>query len=252
MLMLKNITVTDIESPVVVHSAKGRKFNMVNRKTYGLALCISGQITYTMNGKKFIGDKNNAVILPQGGTYSLIDNKDGIFPLVNFKCNNFICDEITVIKLQNPNAILKIFEQIRNLDAQSNRLELFSGFYKLLDALLLQNPHKSTILLPIMDYINQNIGNQALSNKDLANLLKISEVYFRKLFAAEYGITPKQYILNLRIQTACKLLIETPLSISSVAEKCGFSSPYHFCRAFKLKMGVTPSGYAAQNKLYHI
>ena len=129
MLDLKNITVTDIEAPVVVHSAKGRKFNMVNRPTYGLVLCISGQITYTMNGKNYVSNETNAIILPQGSTYSLMDNKDVFFPVINFKSDRFICDDITVIQLENPKALLKRFEEIKNLNPTHNRLKLLGGFY---------------------------------------------------------------------------------------------------------------------------
>ena len=83
---LDNIVITDIQTPIVVHSEKGRKFQMTNRQSYGLSLCISGQITYTMNGENYISHQNNAVLLPQGGTYSLFGDMEGLFPVINFKC----------------------------------------------------------------------------------------------------------------------------------------------------------------------
>ena len=73
---------------------------MTNRQSYGLSLCISGQITYTMNGENYISDQNKAVLLPKGGTYSLHGDKEGFFPVVNFKCENFNCDEIVVVSLE--------------------------------------------------------------------------------------------------------------------------------------------------------
>ena len=115
MNIFENIIITDIQEPVIVHSQKGRQFQMKNRLYFGLSLCISGQITYTMNGKKFVSDKNCAVLLPKGSSYSLSGEKEGLFPLINFDCNNLKCDEIVVIPLDNPKANISDFNTIKNL-----------------------------------------------------------------------------------------------------------------------------------------
>ena len=81
--MLNHIVVTDIETPVVVRSEKGKNFQMKNRRSFGLSLCVSGQITYTMNGKSYKSKPGNVVLLPQGGTYYLYGDKEGLFPVVN-------------------------------------------------------------------------------------------------------------------------------------------------------------------------
>ena len=64
--------------------------------------------------------------------------------------------------------------------------------------------------------------------------------------------TPRQYLLNQRIQRATYLLINTTLSITDIAGECGFSNLYHFCRTFKQRTGLTPSEYAAKNRFYEI
>ena len=97
-------------------------------------------------------------------------------------------------------------------------------------------------------YIKNNISNTALSNSLIAQNLGISEVYFRKLFLAKYGTTPKQYILDIRIQKAKQPLRDRKYKITSVSDECGFSSQYHFCRIFKEKTGYTPSDYSKSFK----
>ena len=71
----------------------------------------------------------------------------------------------------------------------------------------------------------------------------------RKLFLSRYSTTPKQYILKQRLNMAQQLLLDTALSVTQIAERCGFTSVYHFCRAFKDKTGISPSQYGKETRL---
>ena len=250
---LDNIVITDIEIPVVVHSEKGRNFQMTNRQSYGLSLCSSGQITYTMNGKNYVSNQDNAVLLPQGGTYSLYGDQEGLFPVVNFKCSNFNCNEIMAFRLENPQSLLKSFEALQNLFLDDkNHLKIYSVFYDLLSKIYYENSQKHTLLDSAIQFIAENTQNPMLSNTCIAKQIGISEVYLRKLFLSYYHITPKQYVLDIRIRKAKQLLCDTPFSVTAIAEECGFSSVYHFCRTFKEKIGMTPTEYAGLNRIYQI
>lgn len=251
--ILDEIVVTNIDAPIVVHSEKGRKFQMADRKSYGISLCISGQITYTMNGKQFISNQSNAVILPQGGTYSLYGDKEGLFPLINFKCENLNYDEIKVLPLENPQGCIKDFEALKDLFLHNkNHHKIYSTFYELLDKVSSSNSQIPYPLDSVIKYISENIQSSQLSNTYLAKKIGISEVYLRKLFLTHYNITPKQYILDIRIRKAKQMLRDTPFSVAAIAEECGFSNVYHFCRSFKQRTGLTPTQYTANNKVLKI
>ena len=253
MHILDNPIVKAIEFPVMVHSEKGRKYKMENRPTYGLSLCISGQITYTMDGKTYISEPGNAILLPKGGNYSLLGDKEGLFPVINFEAENLNCTKITILPLENPQACIQDFETLKNLYLHGrNMLKMYSVFYELLDKVASANSSKHRTLHAATAIIETNIKNHGLSNAALAEQLGISEVYLRKLFATHYNISPKQYILELRISKAKQLLVDTPFSITAIAEECGFSSLYHFCRVFKQRTGQTPTQYAACNRIYKI
>ncbi len=245
--------VTEINPPVIVHSEKGRRFEMKERETFGLSLCINGRISYKMSGKEFVSTENTAVILPQGATYTLLNEKDGFFPLINFKCMGFVCDEIVVIPLKNPQVCLKCFEAIKKqYHNEENFFQTFSLFYKLLDEISVKNTPTLNLISHAIKYIEQNLSHEALTNVSVAKHLGISEVYLRKLFAHHLNTTPKQYILELRIQEAKRLLTDSVFAISVISEKCGFSSVYHFSREFKKRTGMTPSLYAKKNKIFKI
>ena len=91
-----------------------------------------------------------------------------------------------------------------------------------------------------------------LSKAALAKKAGISEVYLRKLFLTYYKITPKQYILDIRLSKAKQLLVDTAFTVTDIARECGFASLYHFCRCFKKKTGTTPTEYAKNNRIYQI
>jgi len=246
-----NMVVTNIHAPIIVHSQKGRVFQMKNRQTCGLSLCISGQITYKMNDKTYISTPNTAVLLPKGGSYSLLGNKEGMFPLINFTCTNFSCDEIMVIPLEQAQSCIKSFETIKSLFQRGGSfLEIYSAFYDLLGKVFSVTTPKPMPLDFAIKYIEQKLQDPELSNVTLADKIGISEVYLRKLFLSYCGVTPRQYILEARIVKGKQMLVDTPLTVTTIARECGFSSVYHFCRAFKKRTGITPTQYAAQNRIY--
>lgn len=249
----ENLVITNIQHPFVVHSEKGRQVQMKNRHYFGLSLCISGQIIYTMNGKKYISNQNNAIILPQGGCYSLCGDKEGMFPVINFSCNGFKCTEILEVPLQNPQACIQLFKTLQQLFLhKKSHLKIYSAFYDLLTQIASSKEQNIDLLDFVVKFIEDNIQDPLLSNVMLAKQVSISEVYLRKLFLAHYHITPKQYILNYRIDKAKQLLINSPFTVTFIAQECGFSSVYHFCRAFKKRTGLSPTEYIAENKIYQI
>ena len=244
------ITATKIDRPIFVFSGKGREFHMYDRRYYGLSFCKSGRITYYMDGKEFVSDHSHAVLLPLGGTYMLRGDQDGIFPVINFLCDGFASDEIQVIPLTNPEACLKACDKLKDLFLfKKSHYRIYSCFYEILDMVFGSTVQESHPLVSVIEYIEKNLSDPLLSNAQLAKQVGFSEVYLRKLFLKHYGTTPKQYILDIRLQKAKQLLAETPFSVTAVAEECGFSSVFHFCRAFKQKTGMTPSEFS---KRYHI
>ncbi len=248
---LKNIIVTEISNVVTVYSEKGRRDKMTNRNSYGLSFCKEGQITYIQNGYEYVSNKDCAVILPKGATYFIKRDKTGAFPVINFDCLDYLCDTIAVIPVQNAEELIADYERMKKLFCfGENRAQIFSIFYGILNKLSSDNVPRE--LFCAVRSINSDYCNPSLTNAKLAAECNISEVYFRKLFAKHFGTSPKQFIIDLRIQRAKQLLSEGSLNVSAISEKCGFSNPYHFCRLFKKHTGTSPSEYRKENLIYKI
>ena len=134
---------------------------------------------------------------------------------------------------------------------EENRAKMMSVFYNILHRLSTESSVRN-VILPAIRYIESNYQNPKLSNAELAEKCNISEVYFRKIFTETYKTTPKQFIVDIRINKAKQLLSEGFLKVGTVAGLCCFSNQFHFCRLFKERTGLTPTEYMERNRIYKI
>ena len=89
----------------------------------------------------------------------------------------------------------------------------------------------------------QNYKNSNLSIAEIADRSFMSEVYFRKLFKEEYGVSPQKYIIDLRIQNAVGLIATGYYSLKEIAYMSGYNNYKYFSSEFKKVKGVSPSEY---------
>lgn len=76
---------------------------------------------------------------------------------------------------------------------------------------------------------------------ELAAAAHLSAAQFRRVFRAVTGQAPKSYYDGLRLQHARQLLQLQRRSVKDVAATLGYSSPFHFSRAFRPRFGLPPS-----------
>ncbi|WP_439408629.1 helix-turn-helix domain-containing protein [Bradyrhizobium sp. DASA03076] len=94
----------------------------------------------------------------------------------------------------------------------------------------------------IREFVDANIDSDIRLDQ-LAELCGRSTEYFVRLFKATNGVSPYQYVLNLRIERARTLLADETLSLAEIALACGFSHQEHFTRMFRRFTGITPGRY---------
>ncbi|MGI6562201.1 MAG: helix-turn-helix domain-containing protein [Clostridia bacterium] len=98
-----------------------------------------------------------------------------------------------------------------------------------------------------IEYITDNYQNN-LTLAEIANVTHYSPYHFLRLFKRHTGITPFEYLLNVRIEKAKDMLIKTDCTMSQICDLCAFGSLSHFSCVFRKKTGVSPTEY--KNKLY--
>jgi len=101
----------------------------------------------------------------------------------------------------------------------------------------------------ICEYIRQHFSEE-ISTQMLAKEFSINANYLSTLFRTRTGVTVTGYIQDVRMNAACRLLSETAMSVSEVAESVGYFDPKYFYRVFKRAKGFTPgeirSGFRCQ------
>ena len=101
---------------------------------------------------------------------------------------------------------------------------------------------------PAADRIHDRFLQEELSVSALAAACDMKESYFQRLFKERYGVSPKKYIIQLKINHACELLRLERYTVTQVAELCNFSDVYFFSRQFKEYMGISPTQFAKKYK----
>lgn len=96
-------------------------------------------------------------------------------------------------------------------------------------------------------YIEQHYAENITVSK-LAELGYISSSCFNRKFRNEIGITPIEYLIEVRIEHAKTLLKRKNIPITDIAMRCGFGSNSHFSSCFHNRLGVTPTEYRDKYK----
>ena len=87
---------------------------------------------------------------------------------------------------------------------------------------------------------------ERITLQTFAQRFGVTPAYFSRLFHGSTGIAFKQYLTDLRIECAKRMLEERELPIIDVGFECGFQTPSQFVRSFKARVGQTPSVYRAR------
>lgn len=108
------------------------------------------------------------------------------------------------------------------------------------------NPYQEAIEALIAE-LHSN-PSEKLTVTAMAKKVGLSERRFRQVFAQVTGKQPKRFLATLKLEMARELLSNTSLSVTQIAERLGYSSPYHLSKAFHEFWGLPPRAFRqAQN-----
>lgn len=95
----------------------------------------------------------------------------------------------------------------------------------------------------ILDFMEKNMDNTALTVDDIAVKLSMSRTVFYKKVKSLLGLTPIDLIKDIRVKRSVQLIESSAYSFSEIAYMSGFSDPNYFGKCFKKIMGMTPTKY---------
>lgn len=149
------------------------------------------------------------------------------------------------------NSVKKVIELIKAAQmgemgssyiASSWAYQAYMAIVEDLSYLCQDNQMVSNRMKLVHDYILKNIAKE-LNVSILAKVAGYSRFHFSRMFSKTYGISPAQYLKDLRISLAVKYLQMSLFSIKEISVLCGFSDTSYFCKVFSKKHGASPNAF---------
>src|SRR5690606_28378624 len=98
-------------------------------------------------------------------------------------------------------------------------------------------------MLELKDFIDTRY-DQPLGYAEFQRVTHLSRAHLCHVFRQTIGRSPTAYLLDVRMDRACRLLRESTLPISEISRRVGISDANYFARIFRQRMGVAPSAWA--------
>jgi len=106
-----------------------------------------------------------------------------------------------------------------------------------------ESGEKRTYYEEAAEMIQNSYWKQELNVNRLAGSLNVERSYLYRLFMEHAGVSPQEYLTEVRMERACELLSAGDLSVQAVACSVGYKDALYFSRLFRKRKGITPSDY---------
>ena len=216
-------------------------FDVKMRPCASLSFRINGTGVFEIGDKRLTVNKGDVLFIPANTPYK-VEYSVSESIVVHFEqCNYYIPESISP---QNQSATYVRFQkllEVWNREHSVNQAK--SMIYDILYRV--ENDSrampKDVAFDRCVDYIDKHYFDTKLDVEQICNVGYISVSSLQRAFKEYFGISPKQYIIKLRMNMAVELLMKNELSIAEIASACGFTDEKYFSRAFKNKYGYPPS-----------
>ena len=240
------------------------------------SIVTSGQIQYNIEGSHYTLKKNDVLISNPGVYHQELIHPDTVCTQIHIGIANLNIDCIApnYVRALDGAPILsmqkyhKEFTQcyqeiikehrIRQLGhsfvLKSLVMKLIIILYREMDQSSSPSLHQSNqlvtndkkvIVQSLIDYISYYYMND-ISLDYLSTIMHISPTYISKIFKEETGISPIQYLIQVRLEKAKDLLTSSSLSVKEIASAVGYGDAYYFSKLFKKHYDLSPTSYRNQ------
>lgn len=221
-----------------------------NREYDSLSIRTNGTAKFITDKKTVSIKKGELLYIPKKADYKQTSQNETVVAIHFINYSNINSLELEKFSLEDINYTEEIFTEMYNIwkeKKQGYKYLCLSLFYNLLYTVNCSSNEKrlnsisqETQINKAIDYIHRNYRNSTIEISYLASMCAISETYFRRIFKKIYGVSPQQYILNLKLEFAYHLLGSNLYTVSEVSQKSGFLDPKYFSRIFKAHYNCTP------------
>lgn len=245
----ERLTVTNLVTILTHAASPGPPVRCRARPYHELVYFLEGETVDATENQHFTIKTGQVEFLPAGLAYSYHTRKPGRCIDFYFDADLNVPPEIVLVDTRNDERIAGLFRRAQDLWLSrrvGSYAECLSALYQIIGLLQQKSYCPSNVerrLEPAVSALRSGYTDRNFRVDTLPILCGMGYSNFRRLFAQEYGSSAESYLMKLRIDHACELLLTGQVSVSEAAEQSGFSDVSYFSRSFHRHTGVTPSEF---------
>ena len=220
---------------------------------FELVVVTSGECTTVTDSNDYFTPKNTILLLPPKISHSTTCENRFSDTYIQFDSCPFPVNEPLLVHDYTSNIarLSKILKRTY-IKKETGYMNICSG---LLDSifdfiLAFKNvTYSHDFVASLKDAIVDNVSNTDFNINDAILKTGYNSDYVRRCFKKDMGMTPNEYFISLKMDSARKLLLLSPqMTIFEVAMRCGFTDQYYFSGAFSKAYGCSPSSFRKSQK----
>lgn len=222
-------------------------------KNYKLIYCNAGGGRVQFERDAYMYKQVDLVVIEPNVYHVNVPNEDFVGTYVTLDQVPFKVDRILQVHDTESQALAQCVYQINGCNQVEffNKDSVLQSYGALLCNLIVSLASLRKIS-PVVEHLRDAIRDRFSDASFDINQLFVAqhdynENYLKKLFKKEVGISPQQYLINIRLTHAVKLLTthdrEQALSVTKIAYACGYDDPLYFSRSFKTRYGISPKAF---------
>ena len=215
-------------------------FRVKERPYAALSFRTRGEGVFKIAGKSFHSRPGDILFIPADTPYE-VEYSASESIVANLQSCSYTEPEAYTLRSRMQGELL--FEQLLEKWQQHSANGVRSVIYAILERIDTdqKSAAEESAFATCLRYIDAHFCDPALDIPTVCERGFMSPSGLQRAFLQRLGISPKQYIIKLRMTKALQLLVEGRLTVKEIAPACGFSDEKYFSRAFREKYGYPPS-----------
>ncbi len=229
---------------------------------------VDGKGEFNIQGQRFPVKANDFVIINPQVEHTELSSPDEPLEYIVLGINGLSFSNLTpVSEGGHPFSFFNLRDEQKDIlrylnamvqEATSQQMSYELVCHNLLEILLikiLRHQHfdlevgkqsKATKDISFIKHYLETYYHESIQLEDLASMTHLSRFYISHSFKKEIGMSPMEYLIDIRIKESKILLRTTNYSISQVADIVGFTTPTYFSKQFRKSTGISPTDYREQ------
>ena len=243
----------------------GHLYGPAVRHSYVIHVIRKGKGIYRFGTKEFHLSANQAFLISPGMEVVYEADKEDPWEYMWIGFHGYTSDQVTrkigftkeipYVLLEDTDDLYEIIHEMLEASqlTYSNFMIRLGGMYRFFGTLIekseMKKVERTKYEYPQGIYVKQAMMymlsnySEKIKIDALADQIGITRNYLAKSFQKELGVSPQEFLINLRMEKAAELLTNTSMPINEVATKVGYPDPLAFSKKFKESYGMSPKAY---------